>query len=259
MSKILLAVPKAADQGGGYNLVVDKLPAFEYQYMNDGKWLFGEVGPFVDFLYHENGYDKSFGGRDLEFKLVGGGSVKSDGVWWSGSANQIEKDTFVKVGVIDFAAFSKQQNCTTFYSMEIRKTELDAAIEEMKTTTAEMTEKFPSALDLFKPSGSGPQIKKGKPLSPNQLRKLNDPANQYTYLRDGYKWNPYTDYPANSDCPCGSQKKFKKCHRSQLNATVKNEDYQPMRDFVDHVKRNPTLKFVPQEAPSDQINDQPPQ
>lgn len=31
-------------------------------------------------------------------------------------------------------------------------------------------------------------------------------------LTDGFMWNPILKIPRNDHCPCGSGKKFKKCH-----------------------------------------------
>lgn len=34
--------------------------------------------------------------------------------------------------------------------------------------------------------------------------------------KPGYRWNPMLNYPRNAGCPCGSGKKFKKCHIGQV-------------------------------------------
>lgn len=42
-------------------------------------------------------------------------------------------------------------------------------------------------------------------------------ARRQVYVtKPGFVWNPLLKYPRNELCPCGSGKKFKKCHLDQL-------------------------------------------
>lgn len=40
-------------------------------------------------------------------------------------------------------------------------------------------------------------------------------------LKPGYVWNPLMKIPRNSPCPCGSGKKWKKCHLRILPQAMK--------------------------------------
>ena len=40
--------------------------------------------------------------------------------------------------------------------------------------------------------------------------------NKYYALPSGYVWNPLKSHPRNGKCPCGSEKKFKKCHLNTM-------------------------------------------
>jgi hypothetical protein len=39
-------------------------------------------------------------------------------------------------------------------------------------------------------------------------------------VKQGHVWNPIRSYPRNNPCPCGSGKKFKKCHYKDLPPTL---------------------------------------
>lgn len=271
MSRILLAIEK---KDGGHNIVVDKLPTFLYELVNEGRGLLAKSGGFADFLYHSKDSQQSFAGRELIFPLKDGGEVKSDGVWWQGTANAIEPQSYKQVAVIDFERF--KLGSTTYFGMELNIEHFEQFLVEAQKVTDEMTEKMfisnqlIDARDKEMIEGQGlglplellkNKVTSEKPLSKNQLRKMEDKSNHYTYLKEGYRWNPYASYPRNSDCPCGSQRKFKNCHRTQLKSTVLEADYQEMKTFVDYVKSKPNIKFVKQEAEAtnDSINDQPSQ
>jgi hypothetical protein len=76
------------------------------------------------------------------------------------------------------------------------------------------------------------------------------------------KWNPAHKFPRNSDCPCGSQKKYKKCclHKQPLAVTKDTAD--AFKTIVDYGRKNPDMKFVRpqpnQEQPKIETQDEKP-
>lgn len=61
--------------------------------------------------------------------------------------------------------------------------------------------------------------------------------------RTGMTFNPMNRYPRNSDCPCGSGKKYKKCHMNQASMAVDKKDAAGIKAMVDHARENPDVKF----------------
>lgn len=218
------------DKDGRHNVIVDQKPNFIYEVSEDGKSMLGKDGAFADYLYKENGFDKSFGGRSIEWHTTSG-IVINDGTWWSGSANKAGQGEYVAVGLMTVDDFTKKS--VTWSAVEILKSELEKAEQATLDHLNEKTGK--AETDISKVLA--------KPLSENQMRKLNDPARLRHTLLKGYRWNPYAEYPRNSDCPCGSQKKFKKCHLDKLHKTVKEEDYAELKEMVDYAKRFPNVKY----------------
>lgn len=58
------------------------------------------------------------------------------------------------------------------------------------------------------------------------------------------KWNPAQKFPRNSDCPCGSQKKYKKCCLHKQPLAVTKETAEAFKTIVDYGRENPDMKFV---------------
>lgn len=108
---------------------------------------------------------------------------------------------------------------------------------------------------------------------------MNDPTDQKQYTNDykeqqknfkkvsrmvralpdaDTKWNPAQKFPRNSDCPCGSQKKYKKCCLQKQPLAVTKETAEAFKTIVDYGRKNPDMKFVKPQAiakienPSDQ-------
>lgn len=50
-----------------------------------------------------------------------------------------------------------------------------------------------------------------------------------TTLNQGYSWNPLKKHPRNSPCPCGSQKKFKKCHLDLLPEAITTQEAEKLK------------------------------
>lgn len=44
----------------------------------------------------------------------------------------------------------------------------------------------------------------------------------YITPKPGYQWNPLKKFPRNTLCPCGSKKKFKRCHIDLIAPAVTN-------------------------------------
>jgi len=55
--------------------------------------------------------------------------------------------------------------------------------------------------------------------------------NRYTPQK-GYTWNPLRGFPRNSPCPCGSDKKFKSCHRDLIQPICTNEEAQKLSVII---------------------------
>ena len=62
-------------------------------------------------------------------------------------------------------------------------------------------------------------------------------------LNKGGAWNPMMSYPRNSECPCGSGKKFKKCHLNNTTLAIDKSEEKKLRNFVNAVKENPDVSF----------------
>lgn len=46
-------------------------------------------------------------------------------------------------------------------------------------------------------------------------------------VKKGFMWNPLRKIPRNMPCPCGSGKKFKKCHYLAMPAVLPENAFEP--------------------------------
>jgi uncharacterized protein YecA (UPF0149 family) len=53
--------------------------------------------------------------------------------------------------------------------------------------------------------------------------------------KPGHVLNPMTKYPVNSPCPCGSGKKWKKCHRQITNLHIPVDQAPALEVAMKHV------------------------
>lgn len=51
-------------------------------------------------------------------------------------------------------------------------------------------------------------------------------------IPQGYVRNPLFAFPRNEKCPCGSEKKFKRCHLPELPDALREEDAKKARDVL---------------------------
>ena len=61
------------------------------------------------------------------------------------------------------------------------------------------------------------------------------PSRRYV-LKPGHQWNPLKEYPRNLPCPCGSNKKFKKCHMHLTGHVCTDEQAEKLLPFVKKAK-----------------------
>ena len=57
--------------------------------------------------------------------------------------------------------------------------------------------------------------------------------------KPGYVWNPFSKYPNNLPCYCGSGKKFKKCHQATIPLTIQQSQEKEVKDYL-----NRMIKYV---------------
>lgn len=51
----------------------------------------------------------------------------------------------------------------------------------------------------------------------------------------GFAWNPLRDFPVNSPCFCGSERKFKRCCRDYLHEGIEKDKAKWLLDHWEHV------------------------
>jgi hypothetical protein len=74
-------------------------------------------------------------------------------------------------------------------------------------------------------------------------KKTPKPENLFLMLETGNEWNPMLGYPRNHYCPCGSQKKFKKCCSDKIPMAVTKEYAEKYSIIVKFSKDHPDWKW----------------
>jgi hypothetical protein len=64
-----------------------------------------------------------------------------------------------------------------------------------------------------------------KALIAEERKRCAARAKQCTIPAKGFMWNPIREFPRNDPCPCGSGKKFKKCHRLLMADIIPTQEY----------------------------------
>lgn len=81
--------------------------------------------------------------------------------------------------------------------------------------------------------------------------KMKKPVRKDRYRpAPGFAWNPLIGYPPNQQCPCGSKKKFKKCHRTIMKPVIPEEIAKQMSNYMKLIDKGEfkSLKFGGQDG-----------
>ncbi len=72
----------------------------------------------------------------------------------------------------------------------------------------------------------------------NEKFPENRKAGTVIVLKPGFAWNPFTKFPRNLPCYCGSGTKFKRCHSGKISEVIaSNKEMESKRLFNSVVKQ----------------------